>query len=92
MPKISGRVWAVPSGNRLPVGIVYVVPGPGVPSGISIGLMRRILPLRSLVFALVRWASQAERPERSSIGLKPLESNGLVLSPVEMNRLPSGPK
>src|SRR5215218_8940871 len=54
--------------------------------------MRRILPLRSFVFADVRCASQAERPERSSIGLKPPESNGFVLSPVETKRLPSGPK
>src|SRR4051812_6748808 len=95
MPKISGRVLlsvSSDSGNRLPTGMVYVVPTPGVPVMVSSGLIRRILPLRSFVLPAVRCASQYVRPERSSIGLKPSESNGLVLSPVEMYRLPSGPK
>src|SRR5262245_24590205 len=91
MPKISGRVLSE-AANRFPDGIVYVVPTPGGPSGISIGLMRRILPLRSFVLAAVRCASQYSRPVCSSIGLYPSESNGFVLSPVEAYRLPSGPK
>src|SRR3954454_2591951 len=48
-----------------------------------------ILPLRSFVLADVRWASQNARPGRSSIGSKPSEANGLVLSPAEMYRLPT---
>jgi hypothetical protein len=46
--------------------------------------MWRILPFGLFVFAEERCASHASRPGRSSIGAKPLESNGLVLSPVEM--------
>jgi hypothetical protein len=46
-----------------------------------------ILPLRSFEFADVRWASQNARPGRSSIGAKPSDANGLVLSPAEMYRL-----
>src|SRR4051794_34385483 len=79
MPKISGRVFAVPSGKRLFDGIVYVVPTPGAPSGISIGLMWRILPLRSFVLPAVRCASQYSRPGCSSIGSKPSESNGFAV-------------
>ena len=66
----------------LPSGIVYVVPMPGVPVAFGIGLKRRILPFGLFVLADVRWASQLERPARSSVGLKPW-ANGLVLSPVE---------
>jgi hypothetical protein len=87
MPKISGRVllsvsWA--SSKRLPAGMLYVVPTPGGPNGTVIGMIRRIFPLRSFVLPDVRWASQYSRPARSSIGSKPLESYGFVLSPVEM--------
>jgi len=51
---------------------------------LSSGLIRMILPLRSFVLADVRWASQNARPGRSSIGAKPSEANGFVLSPAEM--------
>ena len=68
----------------LPVGIVYVVPMPGAPLAFGSGMMCRILPFGLFVFADVRWASQASRPGRSSIGAKPSDANGLVLSPVEM--------
>ena len=61
-----------------------MVPTPGVPVGSPTGARWRILPLALFVFADVRWASQYSRPGRSSIGAKPLESNGFVLSPVEM--------
>ena len=84
MPKISGRVSAVPCGKRLLAGIVYVASGPGAPVGTSLGMMWRILPLRSFVLAAVRCASQNARPGRSSIGVKPSDANGLVLSPAEM--------
>ena len=47
-------------------------------------MIRMNLPLRSFVFADVRWASHAWRPGRSSIGVKPSEANGFVLSPAEM--------
>src|ERR671916_1640197 len=77
--KISGSVCAVPAGNMLPVGIVYVVPTPGDPIGFAIGTMRRILPLALFVFADVRCASQFWRPARSSVGLYPC-ANGFVLS------------
>jgi len=77
-------VFGVPGANRLPPGIEYVLPGPGVPLGLSSGLIRMILPLRSFEFADVRWASQNVRPGRSSIGAKPSEANGFVLSPAEM--------
>jgi hypothetical protein len=40
--------------------------------------------LGSFEFADVRWASHASRPGRSSIGVNPFDSNGFVLSPVEM--------
>src|SRR3954468_9095357 len=54
--------------------------------------MRRILPLYEFVLAAVRCASQKARPGRSSIGSKPSDANGFVLSPVDRHRLPSGPK
>jgi hypothetical protein len=56
------------------------------------GRMRRILPRRSWVFAVERWASKVSRPGRSSMGAAPFDSKGLVLSPVDRYRLPSGPK
>jgi hypothetical protein len=57
---------------------------PGAPVAPGSGKIRRILPFGSLEFADVRWASHGCRPARSSIGVKPDDSNGLVLSPVEM--------
>jgi hypothetical protein len=48
---------------------VYVVPMPGAPVASGIGRMRRILPLGLFELAYVRWASQLERPGRSSVGL-----------------------
>src|SRR3569623_1099526 len=51
--------------------------------------MRKILPRRSLVFDDDFCASNGDRPLRSSEGLKPSDSNGLVLSPVERNKFPS---
>ena len=57
---------------------------PGVPPGFGSGTILRILPFGLFELAAVRWASQASRPGRSSIGAKPLDSNGLLLSPVEM--------
>ena len=70
-----------------PAGIEYVVPMPGAPVAPGSGWMRRTLPLWLLEFADVRWASQNARSTgvlRSSIGVKPSDSNGFVLSPVEM--------
>ena len=52
-----------------PFGIVYVVPMPGTPLAFGSGMMRRILPFGLFEFADVRWASQASRPGRSSIGV-----------------------
>jgi hypothetical protein len=40
-----------------PLGMSYVVPTPGAPSAFGRGLIRRILPRRSLVFAAVLRAS-----------------------------------
>src|SRR5688572_8818189 len=53
--------------------------------------MRRILPRRSFVFADDFCASNGERPGVSSEGLYPSDAKGLVLSPVEIYRFPSGP-
>ena len=57
---------------------------PGAPVAFGSGWMRRILPLWLFELADVRCASQNARPGRSSIGVKPSDANGLVLSPVEM--------
>ena len=57
---------------------------PGTPVAPGSGTIRRIFPFGLFEFAAVRWASHASRPGRSSIGVKPLDSNGLLLSPVEM--------
>src|SRR4051794_17971158 len=54
--------------------------------------MRRILPRRSFALEADFWESQAERPGRSSMGAKPSDSKGLVLSPIDTKRQPSGPK
>ena len=64
--KISGRALAVPTGNRLPVGTVYVVFSAGSAPAAMVpmfGLIRRILPRRSAEFWDVLRASQrsAER-------------------------------
>src|SRR5262245_33562896 len=50
--------------------------------------MRSTLPDRLLVLPAVRCASNASRPGRSSIGVYPSDSFGLVLSPVDSHRLP----
>ncbi|MNW51437.1 hypothetical protein D3C74_289220 [compost metagenome] len=76
--KISGRVFSVPTGKRLPSGIVYV------PS--SWTLIRRILPRRSLVLPAPRRESRPGFiPGASLLGAKPLAPGALagVLSPLD---------
>jgi hypothetical protein len=51
-----------------------------VPSGNT--LILKILPLKSARLAEERWASKLRRPGRSSLGEKPSDAKGLVLSPV----------
>src|SRR6478609_2372238 len=53
--------------------------------------MRMILPRKSLVLPEDFCASNGERPAPSSAGLNPSDSNGLVLSPVDMKRFLPGP-
>ena len=73
-----------------PAGIEYVVPMPGTPVAPGSGWMRMSLPFGLLLLAAVRCASQNSRPGRSSIGVKPSDANGFVLSPVDRYRSPFG--
>ena len=53
------------------------------------GLIRKILPLKSFVFELVDLASQPDRPGRLSLGLYPFDANGFVSSPVDKYKFPT---